>query len=249
MTGAVVTLALAASLPAYAVVSESASAVGVANAFPTTANGGALGIDSSAPAGAVGLTIQGATAQGVPAAGGVWGETFFWNGANNSSLNAIDFVITGSGGAGAYQPVLFDLGTSLFNTTASQFNIGAQVNLFSALSFGVGGTGTKSFVELDFSGADSVNLLDGHSYAFGVVDTSSPDITIGRSGGGASDPNGDGWTATSIGASADNASPFSGAVRNIFIGVYATPAPEPSSFALLGLGALASVSALRRRKA
>jgi len=48
-------------------------------------------------------------------------------------------------------------------------------------------------------------------------------------------------------ATADNASPYSGSVRNSFIGVY-VEVPEPSACALMGLAGLLATFVIRRRR-
>jgi hypothetical protein len=68
-----------------------------------------------------------------------------------------------------------------------------------------------------------------------------------RSGGGSSDPNGVGFTLTSLSATTDT-SGFSGNNRTAFIGVYTIASvPEPATYALFG-GGLVLLGAMRRNK-
>jgi hypothetical protein len=204
--------------------------VASANDFPAApirTSAATLGANSSNPAGATSLTIQGGSAQDIPA-GTVIGEIFKWTGVN-STLNSIDFVCTGSGGKGTYQVFLFDLGTGTFFTSDHAFAPKNHKNMFNAGdTITVTGTATKRFLELDFTGTDMVTLRAGHSYAFGLFSTSAvSDLFIERSGGGASDAYGYGFTATSLYATTVSASPFGDSVRNVFVGVYAAPLAEP----------------------
>lgn len=219
------------NLTIHAGVVATLSPVGATNNFPSKpvhTGVGSLGFDSSNPSGAEGLTIQGGVAHGVPA-GRAIGEIFQWPGVPGT-LNSIDFVITGSGGEGIYQAFLFDLGTRTYFTGGSVFAPRNHSNLFNASdTFALTNTTTKSFVELDFSGTNTVTLQTGHSYAFGVLSvTNVSDLFMERSGGAASDAYGLGFIADSLNATSVNASPFGNSVRNVFVGIYATPIAEPT---------------------
>jgi len=211
--------------------------------------GAALGFSSigTTPAGA---TLAGGAAQGANIAA-ITGETFIWTGAA-STLSAIAVIDTGAGGGDTYQPFLFNLGTGVYNTPSSQFNLSAQTDLLGASDSVTlpGVSSGKTQLEIDFSGADQITLQTGDTYAFGLLYTggSTANLNFERSSGAQSDPNGDGFTATGLSATADNAAPYSGSVRNEFIGVYATtPVPEPSTYAMLG-GGLTLLGGLRRFK-
>jgi hypothetical protein len=219
------------SLRASAGVTVTMSPVGSATDFPPRpfhAGEGTLGADSSSPSGASGLTIQGGTSQGIPA-GTVIGEIFKWSG-DKSILTSIDFVDTGSGGKGVYRIFLLDLGTGVFFSPANSFDPKNHRDLLNAGdTITVTNTATKSFVELDFSGTDAITLQTGHSYAFGLLSMSDvSDLFIERSGGGQSDDYGEGFTATSLKDTGASASPFADSVRNVFVGIYSAPVPEPA---------------------
>jgi len=218
---------------AFAGITITVSPVGTSNQFPAKAanGGGTLALDSSNPSGTALLTIQGGVSQGIPARTAI-GEIFKWSG-DSSTLRSIDMVTTGSGGKGVYHVFLLDLGTDTFSTSHHVF---APVNHEDLLdaddtrdAITLTNVDTKSFVELVFSGSDKITLGNGHSYAFGLLSTSDiSDLFIERSGGGASDPFGVGFTADSLDAMTADVSPFSASgVRNVFIGVYTAPVAEP----------------------
>jgi hypothetical protein len=234
---------------ANAAVTINNNSVGAATDFPTFSISGVngnLAFESvlSTPAGA---TLQGGASQGPVTVGTGWGEVFNYTGGA-AKLGAVSIIDNGGGGAGTYQLFLFDLGTGLFNTTSSQFNPSTQVNLFGTQTVQPPAFGSANFLEFDLSGTDAVTLTTGHSYAFGLVNNNgTSDMNYRRSNGAVSDPNGDGFTFSGFSATSDNASPYSGSVRNSYIGVYTLAVPEPSSIAFLGLG-LASLI-IRQRKA
>ncbi|MGD0261172.1 MAG: hypothetical protein ABSD29_15280 [Verrucomicrobiota bacterium] len=240
-------LALAAS--GQAAISLNNNSLGSATSFPTysiSGNNGTLFFQDtlSTPSGA---TLQGGASQGYTANQG-FGEIFNYTGPSGATLSAISIIDTGGGGTATFQPFLFDLGSGIYNAGSSQFNPSIQVNLISTPTLTPPALGSANFLEFDFSGADAISLNSGDSYAFGLLNNNNnTGMTFLRSSGTQSDPNGDGFTLTSLSATSDNASPFSSAVRTLFVGVYTIAAvPEPSLFALGGLG-LAMLLILRRR--
>jgi len=226
-------LLLAAS--AQAGISLNNNAIGSSTDFPTFSIRGVNGTRffESVLTTPSGVTLAGGVSQGFTANQG-FGEVFNYTGSSGLTLGAISIVDTGGGGAATFQPFLFDLGTGIYNTPSSQFNPSAQVNLLSTVTLTPPAFGSANFLEFDFSGTDAISLTSGHSYAFGLVNNNNnASLFFERSGGGVGDPNGDGFTLTSLSATSDNASPWSSAVRTMMIGVY-TEVPEPSSLALMG---------------
>jgi hypothetical protein len=102
------------------------------------------------------------------------------------------------------------------------------------------------------NGVDAVTLNVGDTYAFGILNTSgTPDFAFQRSSGTQPDPNGAPFQILSGGLTGTSATVpgYGGGPRNLFVGIYTTtPAPEPTTLALAGLGGLASLVALRRKK-
>jgi hypothetical protein len=251
------TLAIATS--AYASVSLTTAAVGTSTDFSTTSLSGFNGNRSfsdilASPAGG---TIAGGQSQGAFGASVGWGEIFKWGGsANGDVLSAFSMVFNAANNSDTYQLFLLDLGTGTFNTTSSSFNPSLHANLLGASTFSISGlsAGPRSFVEFDLSGSDAITLTVGNSYAFGLLDGAGNTGTgtfFQRDSGVQGDPNGVPFVTGPNGLSDTGATVpgWGGGPRNIMFALYTTPVPEPSTMALLGLGALAGLGFIRRRKA
>jgi hypothetical protein len=233
----------ACATASYGAVTLTTGSVGAATQFSSTSLSTVNGTLSfsdilASPAGA---TIAGGVSQGPFANGVVWGEVFKWGGSvNGNQLTAFSMIETGGGGAGQYQPVLLDLGPSVtFNANASTFNPSLQPNLLSSVTLQPGAAASAKFLEFDLSGSDAVTLNVGDSYAFGFIDLNTSDLNFLRSNGTQADANGAPFQIASGGLAATSATVpgFGGGPRNLFIGLYTQPVPEPTSLALLAVGA------------
>jgi len=248
------TLALAAS--SYGSVTLSTAAVGSSTAFSASSLSGLNGNLSFSDIGSGGASIGGAQVQGGFGTGVAWGEVFNWAGsANGDVLSAYSMILVGANPSRTYQPVLLDLGTSIYNGFATPFNPSLHPNLLGSSTVTLPNVGANTFLEFDLSGSDAVTLTVGHSYAFGLwnVDASTvgTDVYFLRAAGVVADPNGMPFYtgANGINDTSAQCSGWGGSARNILVGLYTTPVPEPSTMTLLGLGALAGLGYLRRRKA
>jgi hypothetical protein len=213
----------AVAMPSYATITMSSAAVGSSTDFPTLSISAANGNRSFSSVGtASGATIATGGVETRWTTNGVaWGEVFKWSGTNGAVLSAYSMIVN-SITSGSYRPFLFDLGAVTFNTTSSTFNPSSFANRLSNVTLTPAAISAKTFLEFDLSGSDAVTLTNGHSYAFGLLNTSTGNINIERSSGVTSDPNGAPFQITSGGLSGTSATvpPYGSGVRNHFIGVY-----------------------------
>jgi hypothetical protein len=249
------------ALSSHAGVSVTTSPVGAATTFQSSALSG-NGTLSFTTLGA--QTIGGGVSQGMPDEFGAgtnflgvgWGEVFKWAGsANGDYLTAYDMVVNAANASRTYQPFLLDLGTGTYNTSGSTFNPSTAPNLLSSSTITVSGlsAGPRSFVEFALTGADTVALTVGHSYAFGLLNldpaAAGTDMFFQRANGAQTDPNGVQFVTGAGGLSSTSAGVpgWGGGPRPIFMGLYTSQVPEPSSMALLG-GGLAALLMVRRSR-
>jgi hypothetical protein len=240
-------------------IAASAAFLGTAQAQITFANsGGTLSSWLGTPnysTSLSGLSVQGdATITGTyglmaetftPSSGFTIGSFSFIMSVNSTAptyyVNLLDLGAAGSvsvsAGAATYGPTTGDVGTTLFNDTVS----------FSGIASGeIQGTFT-------LPSADQVALSSGEEYALEIWTPSAngaAGVTIYR--GSVADAGGQmfsgadavaGARLTLVGNGQAGGAPRTGAMA-----LYAAPVPEPASIALFGLGGLASLVALRRKK-
>jgi hypothetical protein len=166
----------------------------------------------------------------------------------------------GNGGAGAtsignYTISLYNLGSAYTIPGSSPYYTftGSEVDLLDAgLNFTT--TSSAQFNVLTFSGDDQVSLIAGDTYDFTIQENSGENMVIERGANttGSGNPNfatqGLGESTADYGAGV--AVNFVPAGRRDVVGEFGAVAsvPEPTSMALLGLGALAGVFQFRSRK-
>jgi hypothetical protein len=174
------------------------------------------------------------------------GQTFSLTTAGNLSQIQI-----GMSGTGSFGMALYDLGVgpqtpsggSSFTVGTDLLSSGSTITSFTTTLF----TG-KQVANFVFSGADAVSLSANEYYMFvlttATADTSASAVQWTR-GGSTSFTGGQFFRATSgttvLGA-------INGGVRDGDFALTIAPAPEPTTLALAGLGGLASLVALRRKK-
>lgn len=203
---------------------------------------------SGSPAGTLAQSISTPSSQN-SFDGGVSSGIIFKAGSS-FTLGAVEIDQNGfTGGSGIFNLFLYDLGVSYVLPGANPVYTftGSEVNLFSA-GLNVTLPNVSQFDVFTFSGADNVSINSGDSYWFGLVAadgisnlgwhrgpiTPNQDIAVNSTVavGGAG-------TVLNNGGTGANRTP---------VAAFFAPVPEPSSMALLGLGALVGVFVIRRRK-
>jgi PEP-CTERM motif len=186
----------------------------------------------------------------------------------SSSGTLQNFQVVMAGAAATFDVSLYDLGpvasfnagtAGVYPAVPGQINfvpttmVRTQVDLLSPNDqFVYGGVAGQSLYTL--TPTETVNLVSGEVYALALDPTNNADGTWWVRGGlpSASYSNGEGWN-TDSGTYAyayqnfeGKAGPYSSGGRNFDLGVTLV-VPEPTSMALLGLGALVGAFAVRRR--
>ncbi len=249
MSGAIVTLALAATTQAQNITqstSSTASWVGTPSqqtgAAPTTDNGGTTQ-DNNSWGGNLGGTGN----------FGTLAQSFELGSAG--TLQNVQMVFAGS--PATFNVELYDLGAYPAGYPSVPQQINPSGNLLQpGDSFAFGGIASgQTLVTLTFGGLDAnVSLQANELYLLALDPTANADNTWWARGGV---PTLGGLSGSGLGYNADGGSgslalqnfESKTSIRDFDMAVTVTATPEPSSIALLGLGALAGVSAIRRRKA
>jgi len=236
------------------------SVVAIAAFVGTAQAGVTLSIDSTtlqtstswsgSPAGTLGQSIDTPNLQN-SFDGGISSAIVFKAGSS-FTLGAIEIDQAGmTGGSGVFNLFLYDLGSAYtvpadFTPPVYSFT-GSEVDLLSA-GDNVTLANASQFDVFTFSGADNVSINSGDSYIFDLVAAdSTSNLSWHR---GAKTANQTIAVNSVVVGGAGTVLNFAGtgASRTPIAAFFAAPVPEPTSMALLGLGALVGTFAIRRRK-
>src|ERR1035437_794586 len=167
---------------------------------------------------------------------------------SSGTLQNIQLVL--AGGVQSFYVEIYDLGAypgSGYPATSSSYTPGSLTSLLPAgatFTYTAGASGAQNVAQLTFSGADAISLNAGELYAIQIDPTAAQAAYWVRDG--VQTVTGQAYRMNQF--TSGNMGALNGAIRDFGLAVTVTPVPEPTSMALLGLGALVGTFVIRRRK-
>lgn len=164
------------------------------------------------------------------------------------SLSTIQLILSGQ--ATTFNVELYDLGpypASGYPATSATYTPGSLTDLLHAgdsFTYSGAAGGVANVVQLSFSGADAnITFAPNELYVFQIDPTTGTSVQWARGSLG-----GVGEMYRMNQFSSGNMGALNGSTRDASFALTAEPAPEPSAFAVLGMGLVGLATMVRRKK-